>query len=124
LTEFLGELSYSGYQMLGFKTILLVEGATEVKTIQQFLRWVKKDHQIVLLPLGGSQLINDKAAPHLQEVKGISEQVLAIIDSERTSSDAPLSNKRAAFVAVCRDAQINCHVLERRAIENYLTDSA
>lgn len=124
LPEFLGELSYSGYQILGFKTILLVEGTTDVKTIQQFLRWIKKDHEIVLLPLGGSQVINDRAAPHLQEVKRISEQVLAIVDSEKDSSDAPLSKDRSGFLEACQQTGIKCHVLERRAIENYLTDNA
>jgi ABC-type branched-subunit amino acid transport system ATPase component len=124
LPEFLGELSYSGYQILGFKTILLVEGPTDVKTIQQFLRWVKKDHEIVLLPLGGSHLINDKAASHLTEVKRISESVIAIIDSEKDSSDAPLSKDRAGFLEACQQTGVKCHVLERRAIENYLTDKA
>jgi len=124
LPEFLGELSYAGYQILGFKTILLVEGTTDVKTIQQFLRWVKKDHEIVLLPLGGSQLINEKAAPHLLEVKRISDRVMAIIDSEKDSSGAPLSEDRAGFLKACQETGIKCHVLERRAIENYLTDKA
>ncbi|TMB64236.1 MAG: hypothetical protein E6J43_13770 [Chloroflexi bacterium] len=52
LSEFLGELNYSGYKELGFDPVLLVEGTSEVKTIQQFLRLFKTDHEIVLLPRG------------------------------------------------------------------------
>src|SRR5260370_31438994 len=58
LPEFLGELSFSGYQELGFDKVLLVEGATDVKTFQQFLRKYGLDHKVVIVPLGGSQLIN------------------------------------------------------------------
>lgn len=37
-TEFLGEMSYSSYTSMGFNKILLVEGITDVRTFQQFLR--------------------------------------------------------------------------------------
>lgn len=53
LAEFLGSLGFSSYQALGFNKVLLVEGVTEVQTIQQFLRRLGKDHKILLLPLGG-----------------------------------------------------------------------
>lgn len=46
LSEFLGELSFSGYQALGFNKVLLVEGATDLKTLQQLLRMYRKDHQM------------------------------------------------------------------------------
>src|SRR5207245_896795 len=71
LAEFLGELSYSGYSELGFEKVLLVEGSTDVKTIQQFLRKISKDHQIVLLPLGGGQLITNDSDAELLEIKRI-----------------------------------------------------
>jgi predicted ATPase/5S rRNA maturation endonuclease (ribonuclease M5) len=124
LAEFLGELSFSGYKELGFDKILLVEGRTDVKTIQQFLRFYKKEHQVVILPLGGSQLINEKSESELQEVKRISANILVLIDSERDAAGGPLHSERAAFVERCRHATISCHVLDRRAIENYLSDRA
>ncbi|MEW6491515.1 MAG: AAA family ATPase [Cyanobacteriota bacterium] len=124
LSEFVGELSFSGYRELGFDKILLVEGATEVKMIQQFLRKYGKDHQIVLLPLGGSQLIKESSEAELEEIKRICENVSALIDSERTAPDAALEPSRATFVENCKKANIDCHVLERRAIENYLSDRA
>jgi hypothetical protein len=105
--------------------ILLVEGVTEVLTIQQFLRLYQKDHKIVLVPLSGNNLINGSHEQELGELTRISANVFALIDSERSSSDAPLEQRRTDFVQVCKNAGLlNCHVLERRATENYFTDAA
>lgn len=123
-SEFLGELSFNGYQELGFDKIVLVEGATEVRTIQQFLRQLKKDHKIVLLQLGGSSMINGAREQELLELTRISKNISAIIDSERGVAGAPLEASRHAFVEVCKKVGIDCHVLERRATENYLSDAA
>ena len=124
LAEFLGELSFAGYKELGFDKILLVEGSTEVKTIQQFLRWYKKEHQMVLLPMGGDQMINPEAEVQLEEIKRISPNVFALIDSERSAQGEKLEDRRAKFKKLCDDADITCHVLEWRAIENYFPDYA
>jgi predicted ATPase len=124
LPEFLGELSFSGYQELGFDKILLVEGASDVKTIQQFLRKYGLDHKVVLLPLGGSQLINGGREAELLEIKRISNNVFALIDSERTVAGEALRPDRLAFVQSCKKVAIACTVLERRAIENYFTERA
>jgi hypothetical protein len=122
--EFLGELSFNGYQELGFDSIVLVEGPTEVRTIQQFLRQLKKDHKIVLLQLGGGSMINGAREQELQELTRIPKNISALIDSERGATGAPLEQSRQAFVEVCRRMGIACHVLERRATENYLSDAA
>ncbi len=124
LSEFLGELSFSGYRELGFDKILLVEGSTEVKMIQQFLRKYGKDHQIVLLPLGGTQLIKESSEAELEEIKRICENVSALIDSERIAPGAELEPRIAGFVETCNKVNIDCYVLERRAIENYFSDRA
>ena len=124
LPEFLGELSFSGYRELGFNKILLVEGRTEVKTIQQFLRKYKKDHNIVLLPLGGDSFINNSSEAELGEIMRISDDVHALIDSERSTEGAELLPSREGFKQTCEKIGINCHVLERRATENYFTDVA
>lgn len=123
-SEFLGELSFTGYKELGFDKILLVEGTTDVKTIQQFLRLHKIDHQIVLLPMGGSSLINSSSEQELTEIIRISNNIFALIDSERNESDAELDTDRAAFVEICKKIGIDCHTLNRRATENYFTDKA
>ena len=127
-TEFLGELSFSSFKELGFEKILLVEGVHDIKMIQQFLRFLKKDHKIILLPLGGSQMINGAEVVKyaLNEVKRISNanNIKILIDSERKQEDDPLSGDRAAFCEVCKELGIEVHVLKRRAIENYLTKEA
>lgn len=122
--EFLGELSFRGYQELGVDRILLVEGSTELRTIQQYLRLLKIDHQVVLLPLGGATMINGSREQELMEIKRLSNNVSALIDSEKASENAALEKSRVEFVEACKRVGIDCHVLKRRAIENYFTDSA
>ena len=124
LVEFLGELNFSGYRELGFDKILLVEGPTDVKTIQQFLRCYKIDHKIVILPLGGKSQINGSFGPELEEIKRISENIYVLIDSERTASGEELQPRLKDFKKVCEQAGVKCHILERRAIENYFTERA
>lgn len=124
LAEFLGELSLSGYQELGFDKVLLVEGSTDVKVFQRLLRLYGIEHKVVLLPLGGSTMIRASAADELVEVKRLTSSVFAIIDSERTAQDEELPPERQAFVEACREAEVLCTVLERRATENYFSDRA
>ncbi len=122
--EFLGELSLSGYEELGFKQILLVEGTTEVPTIQRWLRLYRLEHQVVLVPLGGASLINGGSERALAEIRRITNQVAVLIDSERVRAGEPLSADRQQFVLKCEALGFSVHVLERRALENYLTDAA
>jgi len=123
-SEFLGELSFTGYKELGFDKVLLVEGTTDVKTIQQFLHLHKIDHKIVLLPMGGRSLINSSSEQELAEITRISNNIFALIDSERNESGAELAPGRAAFVETCEKIGIDCHLLDRRATENYFPDRA
>lgn len=124
LSELLGELSFSGYKELGFDAVLLVEGRTEVKTYQQFLRQLHKDHKVVLLPLGGRNMISEKAMDELEEIKRISENVYAIVDSEKSSEKEPLGREIEGFARICSDLKIPCLVLEKRATEHYLVGRA
>lgn len=122
--EFAGEMSFSSFKELGFERIVLVEGQSEVRTIHQFLRMLKKDHQIVVIPLGGSQMIKDNVEQELAELKRITNKVSAIIDSERSGPDAELDKNRKGFEACCKRLGIEVLLTERRATENYFTDSA
>jgi len=125
LAEFLGELSYSGYQNIGFDQILLVEGTTEVKTIQQFLRLYRLDHKIVLLPLGGSNLINGGRETELLEILRITSNIAAMVDSERSAELEDPHQSRLDFAESCSNVGITkCHILNRRSLENYLTERA
>lgn len=120
LAEFLGEMSFSSHKELGFEKILLVEGATDVTAMQQFLRKKGMDHKIVALSLSGR--INGNMAIDLDEVLRISTNVSAVIDSERATPGAPLEQSRIDFQNLCRIKHIACHVLDRRATENYFPD--
>ena len=124
LSELLGELSYSGYREVGYEKVLLVEGATDVKTIRQFLRHYDVGHKVLTLQLGGSGLINGGRSVELEEVTRISPHVHALIDSERPGPGESLAPCRQEFVESCENLGIRCHVLERRATENYFTDAA
>ena len=124
LSELLGEMSFSGYRELGSDRILLVEGKTDVKTMQQFLRHYNKDHKIVALSLAGADLINDNSESELQEFKRLAKHVSAVIDSEKQSVGQPLDPARQAFLETCQRVGIPCHVLDWRATENYLNDRA
>lgn len=122
LAEFLGELSFSAYKELGFNSVLLVEGVTDVKAFQQFLRRLGKDHEILMLPLGGSALINGSCEEQLFEIKRITPKVSCLIDSERESDAGPLNGDRREFETACRKANIDCHIFQRRALENYFPE--
>lgn len=124
IVEFLGELSYSGYRALGFDRILLVEGPSEIPAIQQWLRLYGIEHRVVLVPLGGSSMINGRSAAALAEIRRITTDVSVLIDSERAAAEAPLDDQRQAFVDTCTDLGFDVHVLERRALEHYLSQEA
>ena len=124
LAEFLGELGYLGYREMGFDKVLLVEGPKDLKAVQQFLRLQGKDSQVVLLPLGGASGINAKAEGQLTELFRMSDHIFALIDNEKPTESADLPPDIAAFVEICNKLHIDCHVLKRRAIENYLSESA
>jgi hypothetical protein len=92
--------------------------------VQQFLRQLRKDHLVVPLPLGGNSMINGSREAELAEMKRICADMHVLIDSERTAAGAPLARDRREFAELCARMGIPCHVLERRATENYLTDAA
>ena len=122
--EYLGEMSFSSYREMGFESILFVEGVNDVKTVQQFLRKLKKDHKVVILPLGGDQLAAGGREQELSELKRISNNISVLVDSERTAPNQNLPNKRQDFIHLCEKLEFNYCATDRRAIENYLSDEA
>jgi hypothetical protein len=124
LAEFIGELGFSGYKELGFDKLLLVEGRTEVKAIQQFLRLWHKDHEVLLIPLGGDAVINARSTQELEELTRITTNIFALIDSEVSVAGDPLPPNRQAFRDIRDKLKIRCHILKYRATENYFTERA
>lgn len=123
-SEFLGEMSFSSYREMGFDSILCVEGVNDVKTVQQFLRKLKKDHKVVILPLGGDQLATGDREAELADLKRLSDKIFVLVDSERESADDQLPKRRGAFLALCNKLGFSCCVTQYRAIENYFTNDA
>jgi hypothetical protein len=119
LVEFLGAMGFSGFGPPDFASILLVEGKHDIKAIRQFLRHFGKDQDTILLPLHG--MIDGASESVLHEIIRLCPRTSAIIDSERTAANSNLAPTRDAFVKLCAKLKINCHVLKRRAIENYFT---
>ena len=124
LSEPIGEMGFSAYEDLGFDAILLVEGPTEIKTVQQILRMLDKDHKIVPMHLGGSSMINGTRGSELLEVTRITKKIFVLIDSEKSSDTSSIPGDRVAFSKSCERLGVSCHVTHRRATENYLTDAA
>jgi predicted ATPase len=122
--EFLGEMSFAAYRDIGFDAVLAVEGVNDIKTIQQFLRLLGKDHRVVVLQLGGSQMIRPQRAQELSETLRLTKNVHVLIDSERTQVAAPLMQVRVEFLAACARINIRAAASERRAIEHYIADRA
>lgn len=123
-TEFVGEMSFSAFKEMGCDQILLVEGVNDVKTAQQFLRMLRKDHRIVIVPLGGDQLARDGIEAELSELKRLSNNISALVDSERDAENAEPKAERKAFASVCKGLGINICVTQRRSIENYFSGEA
>lgn len=125
-SEWLGELSYSSRLDIGCEGIILVEGPSEVLCFQEFLRKLGKDHEYVLIQLGGSSLINDRSAQHLAEITRLVEprRVHVFVDSERDSEGATVTPDRQAFMANARSLGFHATASDRRATENYFPRSA
>ena len=92
--------------------------------MQHFLRALRKDHRVVVIPLGGSNLIRSGVESELAELSRLCSRVYALIDSERQSEEEELSASRSEFLEACRVVGIAAHVLERRATENYFSERA
>lgn len=124
--EFAGEMSFASFKELGFEKILLVEGVTDIKTIQQFLRLRDKDHKIVVIPLGGDQLAKGGVEHELGELSRLTapENIAALVDSERLSAESPPIEPRLRFEETCKKLKYHVLLTERRAIENYFVDRA
>jgi ABC-type Mn2+/Zn2+ transport system ATPase subunit len=124
LTEFLGEMSYSGWQDLGLSCLLLAEGPSDLTAMGQFLTKHRLSGSVLMLPLGGSTMINGKSEAQLNELKRISPSIFALIDSERSAKGEAMSADRQAFINACAKAGVVAQALERRALENYFSDRA
>lgn len=124
LTELLGEMSHSVYREFGFRKVLLVEGTTEIGVIREFLRLFGADMDVLLLSLGGSNLINGSREGELREFSRLGESIAVLIDSEKNTQESELEVSRAEFKTLCDELGFGLHILERRSTENYFSERA
>lgn len=124
LIETVAAMSFSSWKEVGYDQILLVEGSTEVPLFQNLLTLYGKGSHVFVWSLGGSSTIRSSDLEQLlTEFKRLGSKVSAIIDSERTDAGT-IPSERRHFATKCEQADIHCHLTEKRATENYLTASA
>lgn len=127
IQEFAGELSFSAFREFGYDRLLLVEGPTDVRTVQQLLRKLNKDQRVVVFPLLGHAFASGDYEGALVELRRIApaHKIAALVDSERVSAEGPPDAKRKAFAGACANEGFSSVLLtERRAIENYFSRAA
>ncbi|MDX2545420.1 ATP-dependent nuclease [Streptomyces sp. WI04-05B] len=124
LVTLLGQMSFDRRPESGFSKVLLVEGKTELRVLMQFLRLYGKEHEVLMLPLHGNDLIRGDSQQELAHLLRIGGAVHYLIDSEREDASDLVSPERQAFVDLCSQLGITGHVLDRRALENYFPDAA
>lgn len=127
LQEFAGELSFSAFREFGFDRLLLVEGPTDVRTVQQLLRKLHKDQRVVVFPLLGHAFASGDCEAALLELRRIApaSKIGALVDSERVNPGGPPDARRNAFADACAKEGFSSVLLtERRAIENYFSRAA
>lgn len=122
--EMMGELSFASYQELGYEKVLMVEGTTDAPLFRQFLRLLGVDHKVMVISLGGSQLARGHVEEELTELKRLTPNLVAVVDSERLAKDQPANSERLAFETACKAVNIPILLTERRATENYLSERA
>ena len=69
-------------------------------------------------------MINGNREDELSELLRITTNIFALVDSERSGENAKLSRDREAFWKVCKSVGIDCHLTERRSLENYFPAEA
>ncbi|WP_168218127.1 ATP-dependent nuclease [Streptomyces lasalocidi] len=124
LVTLLGQLSFDSRPEMGFSKVLLVEGKTEVRALMQLLRIYGKEHEVLMVPLHGADLIRGDSQQELIDLLRIGKDVRYLIDSERTTAEEPLAAERQKFIDLCQRLEIPGSVLERRALENYFPERA
>jgi ABC-type Mn2+/Zn2+ transport system ATPase subunit len=122
--ETLGELSFAAWREIGCDSVVFVEGINDVKVMLEWLKSLGLSKKSVVLPLGGNEMINGGGVEAIKQIIAIHPKVLVIIDSEKTAEDEKLEAKRDEFRSACELVHIPCLVVERRATENYFTESA
>jgi hypothetical protein len=123
-SEFFGEMSFAAWCETGFQAVLFVEGATDILTLQELLQKLNRRDRVLILSVGGSQMIHGIRPHELAELQRLNRPVYVLIDSEVSSVDEKIAKTRSDFLEVCRGLNYESHALARRASENYFAEHA
>ena len=98
--------------------VIYVEGPSDVKILETIAETYDDDwqeHNITIQHLGGSNISHCEPS----KLKKINRSFAFLLDSDKTSEDDDLKPEVEQVRDRARSAGIDCHVLERREIENY-----
>lgn len=79
---------------------------------------------VVVLSLGGGELITGARAPELEELDGCQMTCSCSSTANGQAQIVRSIRSHADFIAVCADLKMTFLVTERRAIENYFSQNA
>jgi len=97
LARIIGELSFGRSDFAPARKLLLVEGQTDVLTMQNLLAIFGNEHHFAIISLGGQGGINPERKGELEQMQSLAIDVVAIIDSEKSSAADDLSTNRKRF---------------------------
>jgi ABC-type branched-subunit amino acid transport system ATPase component len=122
--KILPELAFSHTPEIGASMLLLVEGQTDIRVFQQFLRKLHLDHKVLPLHIGGGAMMKDDIAFELRELRRIGVEIFAVVDSDRKSASDSPSAAALVFKKACDAESIACHILDRHSTESYFSRRA
>lgn len=104
--------------------VIYVEGPTDVKVLEVLAKSYVEDwqeHNITIQHLGGTENMRH-CEP--QKLKKINRNFAFLFDSDRTSPNDDLKDAVEVVKEKSEEEDIECHVFERREIENYYDPDA
>ncbi|MCG0275994.1 MAG: AAA family ATPase [Thermosediminibacteraceae bacterium] len=124
------ELGVRPSDLLQHDAILLVEGLSDAAILREWLQLYSKStgrnlaDRVLVLPLGGSSLYNDRNQIILSELKK-NVEIWVLIDSDRENEEEDFgsqnANAKREFKNLCQSLGIPLTVTHRREIENYFS---
>ena len=121
------EMNYSSYSELKASNIILIEGKTSVKVIKELLRKYGIEASFVPIPINVTDFSNkdsDKYRQELEEIKRLNpSSVTLIIDRDSLPGTTEIPEGRATLKKVCESFGWNAYITNKRATENYISQS-
>ena len=123
LLDSLRDLGYRPSLLQMADAVLVLEGAHDQAAVRAWWRTLYAEDpepHVALMPVGGSS-----AVCHLdpEALKALGRRCFALLDSDRDAPEAPLQQSLTDCIERLQGT-LDCHVLERRELENYFAPRA